>query len=110
MHAPLRVRALSCAVALVALAGCAGPTLDVGYPDAASNRALLASVTPRKIVVPAVTDRRADQSRIGVEPVDGKPIATRPTYCVAAERPIASSQNSSTSTTTSASPPPATTS
>jgi uncharacterized lipoprotein YajG len=70
------MRALACGVALVALAGCAGPTLDVGYPDAASNRALLASVAPRKIVVSAVNDRRADQSRIGVEPVDGKAIAT----------------------------------
>jgi hypothetical protein len=61
--------------AVLAAAGCAGPTLDIGYPDAAANPALLASVAPRKIVVPAVADRRTDQSRIGVEPVDGKPIA-----------------------------------
>jgi uncharacterized lipoprotein YajG len=70
------MRRAASGVVLLALAGCAGPTLDVGYPDAAANPALLASVAPRKIVVPAVTDRRTDQTRIGVEPVDGKPIAT----------------------------------
>jgi uncharacterized lipoprotein YajG len=70
------MRRLASAATVLALAGCAGPTLDVGYPDAAANPALLASVAPRKIVVPAVADRRTDQSRIGVEPVDGKSIAT----------------------------------
>ena len=69
-------RALALGVVVVALAACAGPTVDVGYPDAAANRALLAAVAPRKIVVPAVTDRRADTGRIGVEPVEGKSIAT----------------------------------
>jgi hypothetical protein len=70
------MRALAVALSLVALAGCAGPTLDIGYPESAANRALLASVAPRKIVIPAATDRRVDRSRIGVEPVEGKPIGT----------------------------------
>jgi hypothetical protein len=64
-------------VALIGLvAGCAHRTVDVGYPDAAANRALLAWVAPRRIVVAPVTDRRAEQSRIGVELPKGKPIVT----------------------------------
>jgi hypothetical protein len=65
-----------CVLALVALTGCAAPTLDIGYPDAAANRALLSSVAPRKIVVPAVTDRRANRSQIGATPENGTPIVT----------------------------------
>ena len=65
-----------CFIALVGLAGCAGPSLDIGYPDAAANRALLAAVAPRKIVVPAVIDRRANRSQIGATPEKGEPIVT----------------------------------
>ena len=63
-------------VALLALAGCAGSRVDVGYPETAANRALLASVAPRRVVVTAVTDRRANRSQIGSKPKDGKPIVT----------------------------------
>jgi hypothetical protein len=63
-------------VALWALAGCAGPSLDIGYGEPAANRALLASVAPRRVVVPAVTDRRANKSQIGSKPEGGKPIVT----------------------------------
>jgi YajG family uncharacterized lipoprotein len=63
-------------VELLALAGCASRTLDVGYPETAANTALLGSITPRAVVVAPVTDRRADTSRIGSAPEDGKPIVT----------------------------------
>ena len=61
--------------AIAALAGCTS-ALDVGYPEAAANRGALASVAPRRVVVGPVTDRRADQTRIGARPESGKPIAT----------------------------------
>lgn len=62
-------------IVLVTVAGgCASRTLDVGYPEA--NRALLANVAPRRVVVAPVTDRRADKSRIGSRPEDGKSIVT----------------------------------
>jgi uncharacterized lipoprotein YajG len=63
-------------IAMLAMAGCASRTLDVGYPANAANAALLASVTPRRVVVTAVTDRRADKGRIGSSPEDAKPIVT----------------------------------
>lgn len=68
--------ALAWLIALFALVGCAGPTIDVAYPETASHRALLASVAPRKVAVPAVTDRRANKNQIGATPDDGKPIVT----------------------------------
>ena len=58
------------------LTGCASRTLDIGYPEAAANRALLGSVTPRRVVVAEVMDRRIDKSRVGSAPQDGKPILT----------------------------------
>jgi hypothetical protein len=61
--------------AVTALAGCTS-TLDVGYPEAAATRGLLASVAPRRVAVGPVTDRRADQTRIGARPENGEPIAT----------------------------------
>ena len=70
------LRPIAGLVAMAALAGCTAPGLDIGYSDAAANRALLASVAPRKIVVPAVIDRRTSKSEIGVKPEDGKPIVT----------------------------------
>jgi len=42
--------------------------LDVRYPEAGANRAMLAFVAPRRIEVSAVTDRRMDMSRIGYKP------------------------------------------
>ena len=68
--------ALVYVVALTSLAACARRTVDVGYPPAASNAAVLASVAPRRVVVTAVSDRRGDSSRIGARPEDGKPIVT----------------------------------
>lgn len=56
--------------------GCASRTLDVGYPETAAKKALLANVAPRRVVVAPVTDRRGDTRRIGVSPEDGKPIVT----------------------------------
>ena len=71
-----RVSAIvACVVAVGTLSGCAR-TLDLGYPESASNPALLASVSARRVVVTAVGDRRADTSRIGWRPDDGKPIVT----------------------------------
>jgi Uncharacterized lipoprotein len=61
--------------AVAALAGCTS-ALDVGYPEAAANRGLLASVAPRRVAVGPVTDRRADQARIGARPGNGEPIVT----------------------------------
>jgi hypothetical protein len=61
--------------ALLTLIGCAS-ALDVRYPAAVANPALLASVTPRRIAIGPVTDRRPDQTRIGVRPGDGDAIET----------------------------------
>jgi hypothetical protein len=63
-------------LALVMLAGCAQPALEVGYPPASANRALLGTVGPRRVVVPVVADRRGDPGRIGAQPENGKPIVT----------------------------------
>lgn len=74
-----RARATSVLLSIVAVllvGGCATGTLDVGYPETASNRALLAGVAPRRVVVAPVTDRRADTTRIGSRPEDGKALLT----------------------------------
>ena len=63
-------------VAMAALAGCAGRTVNVGYPESAVHRALLGSVPPQRVVIAPVGDRRADKSRIGMSPKDGKPLVT----------------------------------
>ncbi len=68
--------AVASLVVATTLAGCASPTLDVGYPESAANRALLAAIEARRVGVAAVTDRRADTSRIGASPESGKPIVT----------------------------------
>src|SRR5262249_35437646 len=61
----------------VTLVGCAhSVTLDVGYPDAAVNRAMLATARPRSVEVRPVADRRSDTARIGVQPEGDKPIVT----------------------------------
>src|SRR5215470_6868433 len=61
----------------VTLVGCAhSVTLDVGYPDAAVNRAMLATARPRTVELRPVADRRSDTARIGVQPDGNKPIVT----------------------------------
>jgi hypothetical protein len=71
----MRAPVIPLVLALSTLAGCAS-ALDVGYPEAVANRALLASVAPRRVAVGPVTDRRMDQTRIGGDPKNGEPIAT----------------------------------
>jgi hypothetical protein len=77
-HGPVTrpARALLALGVLLAAGGCATRTIDVGYPAASTNRALLAGVAPRRIVVAPVGDRRAETSRIGVTPEGGKAIVT----------------------------------
>ena len=58
------------------VAGCATRTVDVGYPEAETKKALLANVAPRRVTVAPVTDRRGDKDRIGASPKDGKAIVT----------------------------------
>jgi uncharacterized lipoprotein YajG len=60
---------------LTTLTGCARGTIDIRYPAAAANTALLATVVSQ-VVVATVTDRRPDTSRIGARPGNGKPIVT----------------------------------
>jgi uncharacterized lipoprotein YajG len=69
-------RILTAVACLFAVAGCAGPGLDIGYPEGRATPALLAAVPPRSIVVPAVTDRRANRVQIGSERESGTPIVT----------------------------------
>jgi uncharacterized lipoprotein YajG len=65
------------ALAVVALTGCARHvTLDVGYPEAATNRAMLSAARPRRVEIRPVADRRDDTARIGVQPEGDKPIVT----------------------------------
>jgi uncharacterized lipoprotein YajG len=65
--------------ALLTLGGCGARTssLDVRYREAAANRAMLASVAPRRVEVRAVRDRRLDTTRIGSQPKSRKDIVTR---------------------------------
>ena len=78
MSAP---RARSLVVSLAALSvlgGCAWISgLDVRYPEAAVNPAMLASVAPRQVVVGAIADRRVDKARVGTKPKNGDAIVTR---------------------------------
>lgn len=72
------IAALLCSLALASGAGCArNQRLDVGYPEAGVNRALLASVPPQRVGISPVVDRRLDTSRIGSLPNDGRAIVTR---------------------------------
>lgn len=61
--------------ALSILSGCSG--LDVRYPEAAVNPAMLASVAPRQVVVGTIADRRVDKARVGTKPKNGEAILTR---------------------------------
>ena len=71
------IAALLCSLALASGAGCArNQGLDVRYPEAGVNRALLASVPPQRVGISPVVDRRLDTSRIGSLP-KGRGIVTR---------------------------------
>ena len=62
---------------LLLAAGCSSAVgLDVAYPAAGVNRALLASASPRRVAIGPVTDRRRE-TRLGIEPESGKDIVTR---------------------------------
>src|SRR5262249_60753813 len=65
-------------VAIISLVGCArSVSLDVGYPEAGVNRAMLASARPRRVEIRPVADRRAQTALIGVQPDGNKPIVRR---------------------------------
>jgi uncharacterized lipoprotein YajG len=62
---------------LLLAAGCSHAIgLDVAYPAAGVNRALLASAAPRRVAIGPITDRRRE-TRLGIEPESGKDIVTR---------------------------------
>ena len=70
--------ALLCGLALASGAGCARTVgLDVRYPEAGVNRALLSSVPPQRVGISPVVDRRMDTSRIGSLPENGRVVVTR---------------------------------
>src|SRR3989440_8404744 len=63
--------------ALVSAGGCARPSgLDVRYPEAGANRAMLASVESRRVEIKPVTDGRVDTTRIGSKPDNGGDLVT----------------------------------
>jgi len=71
------VRARLLLLVLLLAAGCSHAVgLDVAYPAAGVNRALLASAAPRRVAIGPITDRRRE-TRLGIEPESGKDIVTR---------------------------------
>jgi uncharacterized lipoprotein YajG len=73
----VRARLLAGLLLLLPAAGCSHTVgLDVAYPAAGVNRALLASAAPRRVAVGPITDRRRE-TRLGIEPESGKDIVTR---------------------------------
>jgi YajG family uncharacterized lipoprotein len=74
----MTVRALALSLSLAAMVtGCASRHgLDVAYPAAEVNRALLASVANRRIEIKPVVDARPDTARIGSRAEDGKDVVT----------------------------------
>ena len=74
-----RAGALVVLLSLAALvsSGCARPSgLDVRYPEAGANRAMLASVERRRVEIKPVTDGRVDTTRIGSKPDNGGDLVT----------------------------------
>jgi len=74
-----RAGALVVLLSLAALvsSGCARPSgLDVRYPEAGANRAMLASVERRRVEIKPVTDGRVDITRIGSKPDKGGDLVT----------------------------------
>jgi hypothetical protein len=72
-------RVLPALAVLLVAAGCSSVSingLDVGYPEAGANRAMLAVLTPLRIEIAPVTDRRLDARRVGASPQDKKDIVT----------------------------------
>jgi uncharacterized lipoprotein YajG len=61
-------------VMVLGVAGCA-TGLEVRYPEAEANRALLASVPSRRVEMRPVTDRRVDTARVAVAR-DGQDVVT----------------------------------
>ena len=64
-------------VLLPIISGCGTAGLDVHYPEARVNRAVLASAPPRRVEVGPVADRRMDTTRIGVKLKNAGDIVTR---------------------------------
>jgi Uncharacterized lipoprotein len=72
-------RVLPAVAVLLVAAGCSSLSsngLNVGYPEAGANRAMLAVLTPLRIEIAPITDRRLDARRIGASPQDKKDIVT----------------------------------
>ena len=71
-------RGLAALAVLLIAGGCAASvdTLDVGYPAAGANRAMLGSIAPLRIGISPIVDRRVDAARIGSAPPEGKNIVT----------------------------------
>jgi hypothetical protein len=71
-------RGLEILAVLLIAGGCSASTntLDVGYPAAGANRAMLGSIAPLRIGISPIVDRRTDALRIGSAPQGGKDIAT----------------------------------
>ncbi len=63
-------------VFVLSLSGCGGTALDVRYPEPGVNRALLASVAPRRVQIDHAVDRRPDTTRIGIKPGGGSDLVT----------------------------------
>jgi len=63
-------------VFVLSLNGCGGTALDVRYPEQGVNRALLASVAPRRVQIDHVADRRPDTTRVGIKPGGGGDLVT----------------------------------
>lgn len=68
--------AVSLGLLLPVLGGCGTAGLDVQYPAAGVNRAVLASAPPRRVGVGLVADRRTDPTRIGVDAKSGDRVVT----------------------------------
>ena len=64
--------------AALAVGGCGTttPGLDVRYPESGVNRAMLATVAPRRVELGPVADRRPDPARIGADRKTSKDIVT----------------------------------
>jgi uncharacterized lipoprotein YajG len=68
----------ACVAYALAMTACA-PTVsgvDVQYPAGFAHRAMLASVSPRRIQLAGIADRRADPGRFGVNPGNGENLVT----------------------------------
>jgi len=64
-------------VLALTLTGCGGTVLDIRYPEQGVNRALLASVAPRRVQIGNVVDRRLETTRVGIKPGGGDIVTGR---------------------------------